>query len=102
MAKKDFKGDNPALAFITVPEEEPTTLAPTETAPELPVSDQTGKPPKGYKLDPRYIETKSRRVQLLMQPSIVDAAKKYATAQGLSMNELVALALKEYLEKHGK
>lgn len=88
MAKKDFKKDNPALAFITIPEEEPT-------APELPE-----KPPKGYKLDPRYIETKSKRVQLLMQPSIVDAAKQYATAQGLSMNELVALALKEYLAKH--
>ena len=36
MAKKDFKGDNPALAFITVPEEEPTAPAPTGTAPELP------------------------------------------------------------------
>lgn len=95
MAKKDFKGDNPALAFITIPEEEPT-------APELPATDQTGKPPKGYKVNPLYVETKSRRVQLLMQPSIVDAAKKYATDQGLSMNELVALALKEYLEKHGK
>lgn len=100
MAKKDFKGDNPALAFITIPEEEPT--APTGTAPELPASDQAGKPPKGYKVNPLYVETKSRRVQLLMQPSIVDAAKQYATAQGLSMNELVALALKEYLEKHGK
>lgn len=102
MAKKDFKGDNPALAFITVPEEEPTAPAPTGTAPTLPTVEQAGKPPKGYKLDPRYIETKSKRVQLLMQPSIADAAKKYATAQGLSMNELVALALKEYLEKHGK
>ena len=102
MAKKDFKGDNPALAFITIPEEEPTAPAPTGTAPELPASDQSGKPPKGYKVNPLYVETKSRRVQLLMQPSIVDAAKKYATAQGLSMNELVALALKEYLEKHGK
>ena len=95
MAKKDFKRDNPALAFITVPEEEPT-------APELPTVEQVGKPPKGYKVNPIYVETKSKRVQLLMQPSVVDAAKKYAAAQGLSMNELVAIALKEYLEEHGE
>lgn len=99
MPKKDFKGDNPALAFITVPEEEPTATAPTGAAPELPT---TGKPPKGYKVNPLYVETKSRRVQLLMQPSIADRAKSYAAAQGLSMNELVTIALKEYLEKHGK
>lgn len=101
-AKKDFKGDNPALAFITIPEEAPTAPAPTETTPELPAAEQAGKPPKGYKVNPLYVETKSRRVQLLMQPSIADAAKDYAAAQGLSMNELVALALKEYLEKHSK
>lgn len=96
-SKKDFKGDNPALTFITVPEEQQEDTAETTSTPELPE-----KPPKGYKLDPRYIETKSKRVQLLMQPSIVATAKKYATTQGLSMNELVALALKEYLANHDK
>lgn len=93
MSKKDFKGDNPALTFITVPEDTEETTP----APELPE-----KPPKGYKFDPRYIETKSKRVQLLMQPSIVAAAKECAAAQGLSMNELVALAIKEYLAKYSK
>lgn len=96
-SKKDFKGDNPALTFITVPEEQQEDTAETTSTPELPE-----KPPKGYKLDPRYIETKSKRVQLLMQPSIVAAAKECAAAQGLSMNELVALAIKEYLAKYSK
>lgn len=97
-SKKDFKGNNPALEFITVPEEEQQEdTRGAAPAPELPE-----KPPKGYKLDPRFIETKSKRVQLLMQPSIVTAAKEYAATQGLSMNELVALALKEYLAKYSK
>lgn len=97
-SKKDFKENNPALDFITVLEEEQQEdIRGAAPAPELPE-----KPPKGYKLDPRFIETKSKRVQLLMQPSIVTAAKEYAATQGLSMNELVALALKEYLAKYSK
>ena len=47
MPKKSFK-DNPALQFISTTEEQPT-------------AESTGKPPKGYKVNPLYVETKSRR-----------------------------------------
>lgn len=97
MAKKDFKGDNPALAFITMPDDQPAKEKKTTQK-----SASGGKPPKGYKPDPAYIETKSRRVQLLMQPSIADAARQYAADKGISMNELAAIALKEYLDKYSK
>lgn len=52
---------------------------------------QTGKKPRtapeGYKLAPEYIETKTKRVQLVFQPSIYKRAKAAATEQGLSLNE---------------
>ena len=47
------------------------------------------KPPKGYKLNPLYVETKSRRLQLVLQPSLYDKVKAGAAAAGLSVNEYV-------------
>ena len=95
MAKKDFKSDNPALAFITMSEEQ-ETITSTDT------SEFPKKTPEGYKFNPLYIEKKSKRVQLLMQPSIAESAKKLAQVEGLSMNELVSLALQEYIKNHKK
>ena len=94
MAKKNFKGMNPAEAFISVPEE-PVK----EEAPALPTSTPV-KPPEGYKLNPLYVETRSKRVQLLLQPSTVQALKDLAKAQGESMNELANKAILEYLERN--
>ena len=79
---KSFRGNidavNPAMQFISeLPEPEP---APDE---------KSGKPPGGYKLNPIYIETKSRRLQLLIQPSLYEKIKARATAEGMSVNELV-------------
>ena len=84
MAKKSFK-DNPAMQFISVPATETHTEQPTpETPPRL-----TGKPPKGYKANPLYVEVKSRRVQLVLQPSLYERVKKRAEGAGLSFNEFV-------------
>ena len=73
MPKKSFK-DNPALQFISTTEEQPTT-------------GSTGKPPKGYKVNPLYVETKSRRLQLILQPSLYARVKAQAKAEGISVNE---------------
>ena len=73
MAKKSFK-DNPALQFISTAEEEK----------EAPIR---AKAPAGYKLNPLYVETKSRRLQLVLQPSLYDRVKARAKASGLSVNE---------------
>lgn len=96
MAKKNFKQNNPAEAFITMPEEEPIK--------EELQSQPTGarKAPAGYKLNPEYIEVKSKRVQLLLQPSIVDALKALAKEKGFSMNECANEAIKQYLERESK
>lgn len=45
--------------------------------------------PEGFKANPLFVETKSRRMQLLVQPSLYEAIKARATAEGQSVNELV-------------
>ena len=86
-SKKGFQVDNPAMAFISQPEQK--TPAKAKTAKE--------KAPEGYKLNPAYIETKSKRVQLLVQPSAYNDLKKKATAKGISINEAINEAIKDYL-----
>lgn len=93
MAKRDFKQSNPALAFISSKGEE----VQAESKEEKLVAH--AKAPEGYKLNPLYVETKSKRVNLLMQPSIVERMKKTAQAKGLSLNEAINEAVKEYLER---
>lgn len=88
MAKKSFK-DNPALQFISTTETEETgqterTEQETKTQPR-----PAEKPPEGYKLNPLYVETKSRRLQLVLQPSLYERVKAGAAAAGLSVNEYV-------------
>ena len=89
MTKKSFKG-NPALQFMTQPAEEEVTTVPQEL-----VSAPTGKPPEGYKLNPLYVETKKRRLQLVLKPSLYEKVKRGASKQGLSVNEYVHRILEE-------
>ena len=95
MVKKDFKGSNPALSFMSTPAEE-------EARQEAQTLPRTKQAPEGYKLNPEFIETKSKRVQLLLQPSVVDAIKAYAKKEGLSMNEAISQAIQEYVDNHSK
>ena len=103
MVKKNFKRNNPAEAFITMPETEPEKTEPEKTEPireETPSKPtRARKAPEGYKLNPEYIEVKSKRVQLLLQPSVVEALKALAKEKGLSMNETVNEAIIEYIER---
>lgn len=85
MAKKTFIQDNPALQFISTQTEERDT----------PTEQTQPKAPEGYKLNPLYIETKSRRLQLVLQPSLYDRVKARAKAAGLSVNEYVHQILDE-------
>ena len=56
-------------------------------------------PPEGYRLDYGIVETKSRRVQLLMQPSLHNRLKEAAAAQGMSFNEFVHKILEKAMEE---
>ena len=89
MAKKDFK-KNPAEIFISAAEEQETPQQMQDTGVTI---------PKGYKL---VKENKSQRMQLLVRPTLKDAIREEAEAQGLSMNDLVNNIFEEYLERKGK
>ena len=76
--KKSFIEDNPALQFIS------STEPLTERKPT-----PAEKPPEGYKLNPMFIETKTRRVQIVLQPSLYERVKAAAKAKGVSVNEYI-------------
>lgn len=107
--KQNFKKDNPALNFISRPIEDPIETA-SETNKEAsaalkpetkPAPQQTkAMTPEGYKRNPLYIETKSKRVQLILQPSIVEEIKDIAKENGISMNEAFNEAIKDYIAKN--
>lgn len=86
--KKSFK--NPALSFIS--QESIDKVEQPETTPTTPA---TKKPPEGYKYNPEFIETKSRRVQALIQPTLYGDAKAVSSELGLSFNEFLNKALQE-------
>lgn len=104
MVKKSFKNDNPALSFISVAEAEVEVQeAPAEEVKATtPKSNNKKEVPEGYKLNPEFIETKSKRVQLLMQPSVLESARALAREKGMSLNELIAEAVKDYLQREGR
>lgn len=85
MGKKSFKDNlNPAMQFIS---------APIEAEPEE--RPRPDKPPEGYKLNPLYIEKKSRRLQLLIQPSLYSKVKARAEKEGRSVNDFIHSILEE-------
>ncbi len=95
MAKKTFIKDNPALQFISAagseaPEIQSSTPHPTPE--NHPTSSST---PAGYKINPMYVELKSKRLQLVLQPSLLARVKEQAREQGLSVNEFVHRILDE-------
>lgn len=100
MTKKSFTDANPAMAFISTAKEDLEEKR--ETAPTKPQAKRNPKP-KGVKAVPMKInyavvETKSKRVQMLMQPSLYDAIKERAEEEGVSVNEMMHEILKEHLE----
>ena len=90
--KKDFKS-NPSMSFISQ-----DTIDRVDGAAESPKAEPlTGrsKAPEGYKPDPRFIEKKSKRVQILMQPSLYAEAKAASTELGISLNDFIHRAISE-------
>ena len=82
MTKKSFK-DNPALQFISAAEEA------VGEEPKPAARPAAGGPPAGYKVNPVYLETKTRRLQLVLQPSLYKRVKAKAKEEKLSLNEYV-------------
>lgn len=82
---KDFKLNNPAERFITAPIQ--NTPTPAEQEHKAPAKVE--QVPEGYKINPMYIETKSKRVAVLMKPSTHTGLVKMAQEQGRSVNDLI-------------
>lgn len=118
MAKKTFvDAINPAMQFITPTDaEDAAPAAEVQTPKAKSAAAPSGKKPRGkakpsgstnkvkttdapegYKANPAFVETKSRRLQLLMQPSLHDRIKARAAAEGLSVNEFVHKTLENAL-----
>ena len=76
--------ENPAEMFITQATE-------TDT-------ERRKRPPQGYKFNPEYIETRSKRVQLLMQPSLYKKLKARAKREKRSVNDLIHSILEGIVE----
>ena len=82
--KKSFKANltNPAMQFISTPSQ--------ETAERTIIhAPKTIHAPKEHKVNPHYIETKSKRLQLLLQPSLLEKLRNRAKTEGRSVNDLV-------------
>lgn len=83
--KKTFNLQNPALQFISTQ----TNQSEQNVLP---------KAPEGYKQNPIYIENKTRRLQVLMQPSLYNKLKNRAQNSGCSVNETLHVILAEALK----
>ena len=81
--KKNFK-ENPALRFLSTPE---------DTAPS-----RSGGQADGYKTNPMYVETRSRRLQLVLQPSLYEKIRDRAANEEVSINEYIHRILSAAVE----
>lgn len=79
MANKDFLTDNPAMQFISTNTDELVTKAQVQNQDEI-IIINPGR--KAY-------EARSKRVQLLMQPSVWKKAKAKAKKKKQSLNEYI-------------
>lgn len=89
MSKKTFKSnlekiENPALQFISNATNKEQTKEKEQ--------DVHASSPEGYKLVP---EAKSKRLQLLMQPSLYSKIKEKAEETGTSVNDTIHSILSE-------
>ena len=84
MTKKSFKEHiNPAMNFISQEESGREVVH--------------KKIPEGCKINPLYVETKSKRLQLLIQPSLHEKLKAEAAKKNTSVNDVVNQILNEAL-----
>ena len=128
MAKKSFKKsfkpeDNPALSFIAPSyensddkEREEQTIASDKTVikeNQTKTVDNIDNYPNKYNTDNNYnaskkgpgrppleIETKTKRLNLLLLPSLFQDLEKLSTMKRTSVNNLINVVLKEYVEEN--
>lgn len=108
--KKNFSLDyntDPIMQFITPPQdnEEPDTQAEQEPKQKKPRAKKapTQKAPSKWSRDPSMErEKRTKRVQLVLPPSLFEAAKDLAEGEGISFNEFFIRSLESAVEKGEK
>ena len=105
MSRKSFTDANPAMAFISTAKEQEDFALTQPTKEELeakldpkPLNKVSNGVP--MKKNPEFIETKSKRVQMLMQPSLYNSIKEEAEKEGISVNEMMHTILKNHVEQN--
>lgn len=105
MSRKSFTDANPAMAFISTAKEQEEFALTQPTKEELeakldpkPLNKVSNGVP--MKKNPEYLETKSKRVQMLMQPSLYNSIKEEAEKEGISVNEMMHTILKNHIEQN--
>lgn len=104
MDKFNLQND-PSLAFISAAD----AAAPDQSdrqAAGLPDAEarapmKHGAPPKGYRLNPEFLEVKSKRVQLVFRPSTYKAARAAAKRAGVSLNEYIHQLIEQATAEQG-
>ena len=88
--------DNPALGFLSIGSQEENTAAPEREDPEV-KEWQREAFAAGYRLIPidGKPEAKTKRVQLVMRPSLYEEAKAIADIKNLSFNEYINRIVEE-------
>ena len=102
MSRKSFTDANPAMAFISTAKDQEDFALTQPTKEELEAKlnpEPLNKVSNGVpmKKNPEYLETKSKRVQMLMQPSLYNSIKEKAEQSGISVNEMMHEILKTHL-----
>lgn len=104
MSKKSFVNANPAMAFISMVESAEDFSSVTQHAKEKSSKEHHQKEEKKVvkavpmKKNPEFIETKSKRVQMLIQPSLYNEIKEEAKRKGVSVNEMMHEILRSYVD----
>jgi len=92
-SKKTFKDEfNPALQFISTQTDEETQEIQERESQNISAAVP-------MKRNPLYIETKSKRIQLLIQPSLHSKLKYMAEEKETSLNDLIHTVLENAARK---
>lgn len=101
MARKNFRSeDNPALQFISQETRDRKDREDRQAGnlPADPIGNETAVP-EGYKI---VEESKTKRLQSLITPTTHEKLKKIAKRRGVSVNEVVNMAIKQFIESEGE
>ncbi len=93
-AQLDSAQFNPAMQFISAaPQQKEEDRRPRRPSTAPAAGERAPEPPDGFRMNPMYIEKKTRRLQLLLKPSVYDAIRERADREGVSVNELTGSIL---------